>query len=55
MKFIICLFVLFLAICFTYRFIKNLMNTSIKWIALIMSGIEILAFGAILRLITEVF
>ncbi len=55
MKFIICLFVLFLAACSAYRFIKNLMMTNIKWTALIMSGIEVLAFGAILRLITEVF
>lgn len=55
MKFIICLFVLFLAICSAYRFIKNLMRVNIKWTALIMSGIEVLAFGAILRLITEVF
>lgn len=54
MKFIIYLFVLFLAACSTYRFIKNLMLPNIKWFALIMSGIEILAFGAILRLISEV-
>ena len=54
MKFIIYLFVLFLAACSAYRFIKNLMRPNIKWTALIMSGVEILAFGAILRLMSEV-